>query len=414
MKAYSVQVQEIECYQISLKLKSCRVDAERGLEELQRSLEADGQQQPVVVCSGEGGGFVLLDGYRRLEAMNRLGRDKILAEIQPCEEAEGLLRMLGKETGRNRPALEEARLIQELVETHGTSKVEVAKRLAKSPRWVRDRLNLIQQVDPDWWESMRQGKLSTWTVNRVLLPLQQINADHAQTLVKAIERDGFSTRELETWFSHYKNSTNLSRKRMVENPKLFLQALAQKQSKKEAEEHQIGPEGDCLRDSQILLAIGRRLGNKLTRISSTAEAGILNLIENNLSQLERVLIRTKEQLEAGKHENTSQDTGRDSCDEFSGDGDQNDRQAPENLEEHGSQCDQKQGPSGAGVGKGSRTSEHRAGTVPRVQGQCRPDSRATERGPRYPDRIFDTDKADTRDLPARSPKKGREIPLRPG
>ncbi len=102
MDNYEVKIQTIECHQLELNLKTCRVEADHGLEELKCSIAENGQQQPVIACGVSAERWTLLDGYRRYEAVQRLEQDTIVAEIWNCTEAEGLMRMLGKEAGRNR------------------------------------------------------------------------------------------------------------------------------------------------------------------------------------------------------------------------------------------------------------------------------------------------------------------------
>jgi ParB/RepB/Spo0J family partition protein len=397
-----IKIEEIECHQIQLSLKDCRVDGNKGIEELKRSLAEDGQQQPVVVCRGQADGWVLLDGYRRYEAMRRLGKDLILAEIWACPEAEGTLRMLGRETGRSRSVLEEARLVQQLVETHGCSKEEVAKRLGKSPRWVRSRLALIHDVEESWWEGIGKGKLSSWSVSRVLLPLKRINHDHAEKLVGAMEKEAFTTRELETWFRHYQNSTRRQRERQVENPGLFLQVLANEQSREEAKQQRAGPEGECIKETEMLLAISRRLRHRLIKIAATTDHVVLEQIESNVNKLCHILESLKEISQARKEdENVSPNPASDPCLEEKGNGDQNDRQDPQNFQEYSPQRSEKPSRSrghGTQAGRRSPPLTHPR-TLYRVQGQRSTDQTKTEPGIRAGDRLLEPDSPHQRGSP---------------
>jgi len=61
--------------------------------------------------------LILIDGYRRVAALRRLGRDTARVEWWPCSLAEALLGVLARSQSRPFAAIEEALLLRELV--HG-------------------------------------------------------------------------------------------------------------------------------------------------------------------------------------------------------------------------------------------------------------------------------------------------------
>jgi hypothetical protein len=50
----------------------------------------------VITVAGEDGKLVLMDGYLRVEALRRCGKDTVLADIWSCKEDEALARVLSR------------------------------------------------------------------------------------------------------------------------------------------------------------------------------------------------------------------------------------------------------------------------------------------------------------------------------
>lgn len=409
-----MKIQHIECHQIELHLKTCRVDANRGLEELKRSIAENGQQQPVIVCGVSTDKWTLLDGYRRFEAVQRLEQDTILAEIWMCNESEGLMRMLGKESGRSRKALEEGRLIQSLVENHAIGFEEIAKRLGRSSRWVRGRLELVSEVDPSWWSKLEQGKLSVWALNRVLLPLKRLQKDHADQMVEHIGTKGISSRELARWWSHYKEGTHSKREKMSADPLLFLKALAQSENRSEAEQLRDGPEGECTRDSQILLAVGRRLNRKLGHLNENLDPLTTHEIHENLRALQKLLHRMEGPLKERKNANIQINSGNHPDPVEAGNGNQDDCEHPENLQEHrsegktGCQCLTEAQQEREG------TPQPHSRTLPGVQREWSENPGNPGGQVQHYNGVFHTNTNHSRSPSAQGKKTGRHLPLRSG
>src|SRR3990170_5369834 len=84
------QCLELDLHRLELRYAAARVLEPRAVERLARSIEQHGQLIP---CIGvpEGERVVLLDGYRRVAALKRLGRDTVFVERLSCDLAQGLV-----------------------------------------------------------------------------------------------------------------------------------------------------------------------------------------------------------------------------------------------------------------------------------------------------------------------------------
>ncbi len=83
---------ELEFHQLELRYERLKVVRPEQERRLLASLAEVGQQVPIVVVKEAGEGpFVVIDGYKRVRALRRLGRDTVGASCWPGEEAEALI-----------------------------------------------------------------------------------------------------------------------------------------------------------------------------------------------------------------------------------------------------------------------------------------------------------------------------------
>jgi ParB-like chromosome segregation protein Spo0J len=231
-----------------------------------RSLEKWGQLRPVSVVPGTAACHVLVDGYLRVEALRRCGKDMVLAEVWVCGEMEALLAVLMREQERRWEALEEASLIRELHERHELSQDRIARLLGKDKSWVCRRLSLLCALPDEILEAVRIGHLSPWAAGRVLAPLSRANPEHAKALTRTLSQEHLSTRDLEEFFRHYQKAHRRQREKMVLDPVLFLKALRAKEEESHIYSLKEGPEGKWLREIQMAGHILVRLTKALPSV----------------------------------------------------------------------------------------------------------------------------------------------------
>lgn len=100
---------ELDLHQLIRRYRTLRIAAPTAEAKLLASLAAQGQTTPVlVVRAGEAGAvaqYVLIDGYRRVAALERLGQDTVLAVAASMSEHEALLWHHQQARERSRTAL---------------------------------------------------------------------------------------------------------------------------------------------------------------------------------------------------------------------------------------------------------------------------------------------------------------------
>ncbi len=129
-------------------------DPER-LARLSRSLRQHGQLMPVVVVteSDDPPRWVLIDGYRRMEALRGIGEDLIWVDAWDRTVDEALLLCLARGPERGWEAIEEAALLHELAGRF--SQRELAQRIGRDVSWVNRRLNLFKALPEELLEAVR-------------------------------------------------------------------------------------------------------------------------------------------------------------------------------------------------------------------------------------------------------------------
>jgi ParB-like chromosome segregation protein Spo0J len=275
---------DLDLHRLELRFAGDRLVEPRAVEWIARSIERGGQIVPCIavadppVKTWEGGErLVLIDGYRRVAALRRLGRDTARVECWPCDLAEGLLGVLARTQSRPFAAIEEALLVRELVHGLGLSQHEIARRCGRDVSWVSRRLQLLSALPDAALVRVREGRLSSWAASRVVAPLARANAAHADQLLQALSGAPLSARELCCWFAHYQEASRVTRERLVSHPHLFVQALQDSAEQRSSELLRDGPEGECEADLRRLNVIIARVRKRLPTLGPLP-AAVVNAV----------------------------------------------------------------------------------------------------------------------------------------
>jgi len=263
---------DVDLHLLELRFAGARLIEPQAVEKLARCIERDGQIVPLIVVGGSpnssdatgGERLVLIDGYRRVAALRRLCRDRASVERWPCEVAQAVMGVLARTQSRPFAAIEEALLLRELTQGLGVSQREAALRCGRDVSWVNRRLKLLSALPEAAVAAVREGRLSTWSAARVIAPLARANSAHADRLLRAQEQAPLSTRDLGEWFEHYQKAKRSVRERMLDHPRLFLQALKERAEEMGSERLRVGPEGECEADlwriNELICRVRKRLG----------------------------------------------------------------------------------------------------------------------------------------------------------
>jgi ParB family chromosome partitioning protein len=267
-------VRHIDLHALIPRFAPLRLHDPARLAWLVAAIERQGQLTPVVAVPAADNTperWVLIDGYRRREALQRLNQDRIWVDVWAGSVDEALLATLSRGPERAWEAIEEAALIAELASRHSLQ--AIARELGRDVSWVSRRLSLIKALPEDLLEAVRQGRISLWAATRIFAPLARANSEHARTLLAKLAEQPLSTRELKRLYEQYCQATRVQRRRLVENPQLFLNALKGRQEATATKRLAAGPEGAWYQDLRVVSALLERLlGQVPTLFDPTQEA----------------------------------------------------------------------------------------------------------------------------------------------
>ena len=264
-------VQQVDCHQVIPRFASWRLQDPARLAPLVRSMAQHGQLTPVVVvpASADSPRWVLIDGYRRLAALQQIGEDRIWVDAWEGSVDEALLLCLAKGAERGWEAIEQAALLHTLSERYALR--DLAQRIGRDVSWVSRRLTLFKALPEPLLEAVRDGRLSVWAATRVMAPLARANSAHADTLLTAMHKSPLSTRELQQLFAHYRQVPQTQRERLVADPDLFIQSLAARQQGAAERQLAAGPEGAWHKDLGVIKSVLKRLITQIPTLFSAPQ-----------------------------------------------------------------------------------------------------------------------------------------------
>ena len=215
---------ELEWHQLDLRYESLRRRHPAHERHLLASVAELGQQTPIIVIN-PAGAFVVIDGYKRVRALKRLGRDTVHSMQWSVSELEALLLERSLRQG-SEDTLDQAWLLVELQQRFGLSVEELARRFERSKSWVSRRLSLVQALPQVIQDQVRVGVLSAHAAMKYLVPLARANSSAACQLAQAIAPLEPSSRQVGALYQGWRNGTERTRELILTHPQVYLQAQA--------------------------------------------------------------------------------------------------------------------------------------------------------------------------------------------
>jgi ParB family transcriptional regulator, chromosome partitioning protein len=248
----------VELHQLDLRYEKLRTRKPEVERKLVASLAEIGQQVPVVVVRGEGPDrFVLVDGYKRVRALRRLGQDLVTSTCWDLSEAEALVLDRLMRTGEGATALEQGWLLHELTVRFDLALEDLGRRFARSASWVSRRLALVEELPEAIQEHVRRGELPAHAAMKHLVPLARANPEGCARLVAAIAGKGLTNRQIGQLYAAWRDGLPVIRERVLTAPLLLLKA-------RQAVGAVPDDEGRLLMDDlDMLAAVARRARRRL-------------------------------------------------------------------------------------------------------------------------------------------------------
>jgi ParB-like chromosome segregation protein Spo0J len=270
-----IGAKQVDLHRLELRFEATRIVDTAAVQRLANSIQESGQ---LVACIAaldqDSGALVLIDGYRRVNALRRCASDTALVQSWHCPVGAALAQMLAHSFSRAFDPMEEALMLRELIDSLGLSQREAARQCARDVSWVQRRLVLLGVLPQELVQAVRSGGVSSWAAARIVAPLARANSAHASQLLANMATDPLSTRELQTWFSHYQGAQHQQRQRMVDQPRLFIDSLNERQSQSTAKDLRAGPEHEVAGELGYLQALLQRAHRRLVPLNAPLEPAL--------------------------------------------------------------------------------------------------------------------------------------------
>jgi ParB/RepB/Spo0J family partition protein len=366
---------QLEFHQLDRRWEHLRVRHPQRQRRLLASLAESGQQTPIVVvaAAGEADRYLVIDGYKRIAALQQLGRDTVEAVVWPMQEADALLLDRSLRVSEQESALEQGWLLQELEQRFGYGLEELARRFDRSVSWVSRRLALVELLPEAIQQQVREGKVSAHVAMKFLVPMARIDLEDCQKMAAILAEHPCNSRQAGQLYTAWRDGTAAIRKRILEAPDLFLKAQRQTEPKAAAPDV-----SELFCDLETVVAIinraHRRLaGAAVAEMEATQCEAVLRQAAHARYQLGRLAERIEKERRA--HVESSA-TDRDSGTAHAGDQPAGDRARAGNLPPDGAQGAAVESRRSAG-GAASRESRTLPATHPGALQQLQGESRAS-------------------------------------
>jgi ParB family chromosome partitioning protein len=306
---------QLEFHQLDRRWEHLRVRQPRLQRRLLASLAESGQQTPIVVVlsADHRDRYLVIDGHKRIAALQQLGRDTVEATVWAMSDAEALLLDQTLRLSPQESALEQGWLLSEMEQRFGYSVDNLARRFDRSVSWVSRRLALVELLPEIIQQQVREGAITAQVAMKYLVPIARVSAEDCARMAAALVQHRCDTRQAGQLYAAWKDGSRVVRERILAEPELFLKTQRQPPAVRAAA---AALERDLEMAVAILRRAGRRLTEALPEMDGPRQEQAQRQIESARRELERMAARIGKEQEA-KHAEPST-TNRDSGTECEG------------------------------------------------------------------------------------------------
>jgi ParB family transcriptional regulator, chromosome partitioning protein len=301
---------QLEFHQLERRWEHLRAREPHRQRRLLASLAESGQQTPIVVVLSNDNSerYLVIDGHKRIAALQQLGRDTVEATVWPMSEAEALLLERSLRFSPQETALEQGWLLAEMEQCFGYSLEELARRFDRSVSWVSRRLALVELLPEAIQQQVREGELGAQLAMKYLVPVARVNLEHCERMAAAFVQHRCDTRQAGQLYAAWRAGSRVVRERILAAADLFLKTQRQPPATAPAA-------GELERELEMAVAIlhraGRRLAEALPEMAGPQQEQAQRQIESARRELDRMAARIGKEQEArhAEPDATNHDSG---------------------------------------------------------------------------------------------------------
>jgi ParB family chromosome partitioning protein len=281
----------------------------------------------VVAAEGQADRYVVIDGYKRIAALEQLGRDTVEAVVWPMNEAAAVLLDRSLRLSEHETALEVGWLLAELEQRFSYGLDELARRFDRSVSWVSRRLALVELVPESIQQQVREGKILAQVALKFLVPVARQSLEDCQRMAAIFVQHHCDTREAGQLYAAWRKGSPTIRKRILDDPELFFKTQRQAQEKAPA-----GTGAELLRDLEMVMAIMNRAQRRLAGAAAAElDDQQSKAARHQIDRIQKQLRRIDEEFQPEKkphvepsathHDSGTEHAGGEQTGDRAGDGD---------------------------------------------------------------------------------------------
>jgi ParB/RepB/Spo0J family partition protein len=242
---------QLEFHQLERRWERLRARHPARQRRLMASLAESGQQTPIVVVAAEGqvDRYVVINGYKRIAALEQLGRDTVEAVVWPMAEAAAVLLDRSLRLSQHETVLEVGWLLAELAQRFGYGLEELARRFDRSVSWVSRRLALVEILPEAVQEQVREGRIPAQVAMKFLAPVARQSLEDCQRMAAIFAQRRSEVREAGQLYAAWRKGSRAARQRLLAEPEMFFKTQRQESQARNAA---------LLRDLEMAAAIVNR------------------------------------------------------------------------------------------------------------------------------------------------------------
>jgi len=266
---------EIELHRLHAPYAAARPSNRRTERRLLASLAELGQLTPIVVVRAgpeADAGYVVIDGYKRMRLLPKLGADTVAATLWDLGELDAVVLERSMRRAESATALEQGWLLAGLQERFGLGLEELARRFDASKSWVSRRLALVRELPRPIQQAVLRGQLGAHAAAKFLVPLARANREDARRLCAAVASLELSNRDIATLYKGYLGADAAGRQLVLERPEVFLRAERERAEGERAGKRPADPASRLLADVTAVGTIARRALDQI-------RAGVLDRLD---------------------------------------------------------------------------------------------------------------------------------------
>ncbi|MEW6710664.1 MAG: ParB N-terminal domain-containing protein [Candidatus Riflebacteria bacterium] len=179
-----------------------------------RARASDLRDMPIRVV-WQDGRYEVIDGFKRLSRWKQAGVKQVPALVEQCNDGLSPKRLLLESNSPKRTlgALDEARVVNSLIEDDGLTVRTVANLLGRRKEWIIGRRALLRL------SSQAQKSLSTGRINLMVARLlAAVGAEEQDAILAAVEKHGMKMREIQLLIQTWRSASDEERPSLLADP----------------------------------------------------------------------------------------------------------------------------------------------------------------------------------------------------